>query len=88
MIFGMAVAAMISLGGPVLWYLRSEFANGGRMDSGSFAMFGPIMGAFSLIIPGSPNRGWEMMGIVLATGVIAKSVKHVHDERCSDKLST
>lgn len=88
MIFGTALAAMISLGGPVLWYLRSEFANRGRMDSGSLAMFGPIMRTFSLIIPGSPNTGWEMMGIVLATGVIAKSVTHVHDEHCRDKLST
>ncbi len=88
MILGTALAAMISLGGPVLWYLRSEFANGGRIESGSFAMFGPVMGAFSLIIPGSRIAGWVMLSVFLVTGAIGCAARCIYDGRCGDKLST
>jgi hypothetical protein len=85
---GAAVTGMLSLGGPVLWYLRSEFGNGGRVDFEGLAMFGPVMGAFSLIIPGSRIAGWVLLSVFLLTGATGCAARCVYDGRCGDKLST
>jgi hypothetical protein len=87
-VFGAAVAGLVSLGGPVLWYLRSEFGNGGRMDFGGSAMFGPIMGAFSLIIPESGMKGWAFLSVFLAMGLAGCAARWIYTGRCGDRLST
>jgi hypothetical protein len=51
-IFAAAVAAMLSLGGPLLWYLRLDFRDAGAQPRvGDLAVFGPLTGAISQSIP-------------------------------------
>ncbi len=84
-LFGVALAAILSLGGPVLLYLRSEFSEGGEMATGRFAYFGPIAGAVSLTFPDWSFRVWVMPMIFFLSGVIAFAM---HCARYRDKLST
>jgi hypothetical protein len=83
-----AVAAVLSLGGPMLWYLHSEFGNGGQTASESPASFGPIAGAISLSIPDSMNHAWKLPAILFASGALVCAVKRIHAVKFRDKLST
>ncbi|MGD0463584.1 MAG: hypothetical protein ABSB74_13950 [Tepidisphaeraceae bacterium] len=86
-LFAMAVAAMLSLGGPLLWYLRSEF--GESVATGGLAIFGPITGALSLVVPDSSIRGaWAMLALLFAGGAIACIVRRIHLANFRDRLST
>jgi hypothetical protein len=70
-IFGAAIAAMVTFGGPVLFYLRIEFGetNGSAPPLGAF---GPAAGVVSLMIPGERNTiTWGMLGFFCALAVIA-----------------
>ncbi len=71
-VFGVTIAAMLSLGGPLLWYLRLEFSDGsGR----GFAMFGPIAGAISLSMTGASHAtvwGFVLILILGALGLMWK----------------
>jgi hypothetical protein len=87
-LFATAVAAMLSLGGPVLWYLHSEFGNGGQITSESPAWFGPIAGAISLTIPDSIDHAWKLPAMLFASGAIARAAKRIQARKFRDKLST
>jgi hypothetical protein len=84
-----AVAAMLSLGGPLLWYLRNEFGEGGQAQAQRFPAFGPIAGAISQIVPDLPIKSaWLALALLFASGVIACMVKLLHPANSRDKLST
>jgi hypothetical protein len=83
-----ALAAMLSLGGPMLWYLHSEFGNGGQTVSESPASFGPIAGAISLSIPDSMNHACKLPAMLFASGALACAVRRIRDVKFRDKLST
>ncbi|MGD0540389.1 MAG: hypothetical protein ABSB33_02615 [Tepidisphaeraceae bacterium] len=84
--FATAVAATLSLGGPLLWYLRSEFGQG--VATGQLGVFGPIGGVISLIVPDSSVRSaWAALAILFASGLIARTVRANH-ANSRDRLST
>ena len=87
-LFAMAVAAMLSLGGPLLWYLRGEFGDGGQIVTGSLFTFGPIGGAISLLTPNSLGSAWVMPAIIFLSGVIAWTMKYIFHVKFRDRLST
>lgn len=71
-LLGAALASMIALGGPILLYLRLEFG-GGAIES--TALFGPICGALSQIIPDASKSAWMIPAtpIILAAIIFWKS---------------
>ena len=71
-IFGAAIAAMVTLGGPLLFYLRIEF--GETSGSGPpLGAFGPTAGVVSLMIPGERNTiTWGVLALSFALAVIAR----------------
>ena len=64
-LIGAALAAMIALGGPLIFYLRLEFAAGGNLSHDSFSWFGPIDGALSQISPGGCVTAWSIPAAIL-----------------------
>jgi len=61
-----AVAGMLSLGGPLLWYLRMEFGEAG-VSSARLGLFGPVCGAISLAAGvDSPFIAWGELIILFA----------------------
>ncbi len=67
-----AIAAMISLGGPVFWYLRMEFSNDGQQSGfDSFPAFGPLSGAISQTFAEFRFESWIELTIIFFTGVTA-----------------
>lgn len=68
-LFFVALASMMSLGGPLLWYLRSEFA-GGPDDLGNHgnAVFGPLMGVESQVLPDWPVGAWVFPLVAIFVG--------------------
>jgi hypothetical protein len=87
-LFAMGMAAALSLGGPVLWYLRSEFGNGGQSAGGPSAFYGPIAGVVSLAIPRLRMSAWIVQIILFSAGAIAWTVRRMHSANERDKLST
>lgn len=84
--FAAAVAAMLSLGGPLLWYLRGEFGPG--VASERLGIFGPVGGVISLIVPDSSVRSaWAALAVLFASGIIARTVRAIH-ANSRDRLST
>jgi len=75
-LLGIGIASMLTLGGPVLWYLRADF---GRDDSQlphwSMSMFGPICGAISQIVPEGSDLGWTIPATVFAAGLLGYFLK-------------
>ncbi|HEX4055529.1 MAG TPA: hypothetical protein VHX86_14790 [Tepidisphaeraceae bacterium] len=77
-VFATAIAAMLSLGGPLLWYLRLEFGNVGQPQPRGFADFGPIAGAISLSIPGASTAGVWVIVLLLISGAFGLMWKRIH----------
>ena len=66
------IAATLSLGGPVLWYLRMEFSNDGQQPgSDSFPAFGPIAGAISQTFARFNFQSWIELTIIFCIGATA-----------------
>jgi hypothetical protein len=67
-----AIAAMISLGAPVLCYLRMEFSNDfSQSASDPLPAFGPISGVISQNFPRFRFESWIELTIIFCTGAIA-----------------
>jgi len=68
---GTAIAAMISLGGPPLWYLRVEFGETGG-TSPPIGAYGPVAGIISLMLPSErTTMAWGVITFLFASAVIA-----------------
>ncbi len=53
-LFASALAGLLSIGGPLVWYLRAEFVEqSAEINWARMAPAGPIMGALSQIVPDS-----------------------------------
>jgi hypothetical protein len=66
------IAATLSLGGPVLWYLRMEFSNDGQQPgSDSFPAFGPLAGAISQTFARFNFQSWIELTIIFCIGATA-----------------
>jgi hypothetical protein len=80
-LLGIGIASMLSLGGPVFWYLRADF---GRDDSQlplwSMSIFGPICGAISQIVPEGSKLGWTIPASVFAAGLLGCFLKRTRRE--------
>ena len=76
-LYASALAIMASAGGAVLWYLHLEFATGvGGMQWSSASLFGPVLGAISLLCPGNVTwRPWVIPGGILASALICVFVR-------------
>jgi hypothetical protein len=71
-LLGTAIASTISLGGPVLWYLRMEFSNdSSQYASDSLPAFGPISGVISQTFPRFRFENWIELTIILCIGATA-----------------
>ena len=71
-LLGSALAAMISFGGPVLWYLRTEFSDDFiQRDSDSFPAFGPMSGAIFQTFARFNSASWILLGIMTCIGAMA-----------------
>jgi hypothetical protein len=67
-LIGAALATMVTLGGPLIFYLRLEFAADASVPLQSFAWFGPIDGALSQIWPGQSIVAWAIPAAMIAFG--------------------
>jgi hypothetical protein len=67
-----SLVTMISVGGPVLWYLRADFsgADSANLHVPSISVFGPVAGGISQIGPDRSFIPWVFVGIVFAVGGI------------------
>jgi uncharacterized membrane protein len=75
-LLAICAASMLSLGGPVLWYLRADFGpDQSQMSFGSMSMFGPICGAISQIIPEGSKLGWTIPASVFTVGLLGCFLK-------------
>lgn len=76
-----AVAAMISLGGPVAWYLHAEFVRqSDTVNWGRDALYGPVMGALAQVLPdhATPTSWWIPAILVppaMLLGVIRRNMR-------------
>lgn len=67
-----AVAALISIGGPVLWYLRMEFSiDGPQPGLDSLPAFGPISGAISQTVARINYESWIELATIFCIGALA-----------------
>lgn len=76
-LLGTAIAATLSLGGPLLWYLRLDFGNGPESQPRGFAAFGPIAGAISQSIPDAPKASAWGLALLLLLGALGLMWKRV-----------
>jgi hypothetical protein len=67
-LLGAAIATMFAIGGPLLFYLRSEFADGANFSPQSYALYGPVSGVISLIVDGPANLAWAIPVILNIIG--------------------
>jgi len=84
---GAAVAATISLGGPLLWYLRAEFVReSADIHWPRDALLGPVMAALSQIFPDQPPAiaWWPLVGLVVLAVTVSTLTRLVY--RASPKL--
>lgn len=66
-----AVATLLSIGGPLLWYLHAEFVTESwDLPGGNFALFSPIVGANSLIAASASARTFLLPAISTVIGMI------------------
>jgi hypothetical protein len=67
-----AVAALLALGGPMLWYLRAEFVTQSDILIWSRdAMLGPVMGALSQIVPPrAAGSAWWLASILITPAIV------------------
>jgi len=80
-LLGIGVASMLSLGGPVLWYLRADFGRDqSQLPIWSMSMFGSICGAISQIVPEGSGFGWTIPASVLAAGLAGYFLKRTRRE--------
>jgi hypothetical protein len=80
-LLGIGIASMLSLGGPVLWYLRADFGrDGSQLPLWSMSFFGPICGAISQIVPEGSKLGWTIPAIIFAVGLLGYFLKHTRGE--------
>jgi hypothetical protein len=80
-LLGIGIASMLSLGGPVLWYLRADFSrDDSQLPLWSMSMFGPICGAISQVVPGGSNLGWTIPASVFAAGLLGYFLKRTRWE--------
>ncbi|MDP9172770.1 MAG: hypothetical protein M3O30_02750 [Planctomycetota bacterium] len=71
-IFMPALAAMLSLGGPLAWYLHAEFGVASAdINWSSAGALGPTLGALSLLYSPFFRSAWVMLGIIMIGGAIA-----------------
>ncbi len=73
-LFGVAAAAALALGGPLLWYLRGEFGAGPiQVVCSSDGRWGPMMAALSLCqsAPANPASWQFLAGFLTLTAVCA-----------------
>jgi len=78
---GAAVAAMISLGGPLLWYLRAEFVReSADVHWPTDALLGPVMGALSQIFPDHPPAiaWWPLVGLAALAVMVSAFTRMLH----------
>jgi hypothetical protein len=77
-LYGVAVAAALAIGGPILWYARAELARGAAdMDWSVDGSLGPTMGALAQLEQPSVAPGpWIMIGAFVTIGAtLAAAVK-------------
>jgi hypothetical protein len=80
-LLGIGIASMVSLGGPMLWYLRADFGGDQlQLPLWSMSMFGPICGAISQIVPEGSNLGWTIPASVLGAGLLGYFLKRTRRE--------
>ncbi len=68
---GVAAATAFALGGPLLWYLRAEFAT--KSDAANFSqigVWGPVMGSASVLSDSHLLRPWLVTGVTIASGLL------------------
>jgi hypothetical protein len=74
-LLGTAIAALVSLGGPVLCYLRMEFSIDGQPPGfDSLPVFGPISGAISQTFARFNFESWIQLAIIFCVGATAFTV--------------
>ncbi len=78
------IGGLLAFGGPILWYLRAEFAvESIQVDWSLAGRFGPMMGALSQVVPAGPVMGaWEL----IAVGILGRIVVSLI-ELCKDRQS-
>jgi hypothetical protein len=71
-LIGAAIAGIITIGGPVLWYLGADFERStGQFAADSIPNFGPLCGVLSQTFP-QPNHGsWLELIIIFTCGALA-----------------
>jgi hypothetical protein len=70
-LYATAIAALITIGGPVLWYLRGEFVHESSViDWKTAGALGPMMGALSQNFSPRPISAWGMLAILLLCGAL------------------
>jgi hypothetical protein len=67
-----SIVTMISVGGPLLWYLRADFsgADSASPQTPSISLFGPLAGAISQIGPDRSLFPWLFVAIAFLVGGI------------------
>jgi hypothetical protein len=76
-LFASAVVTMLSLGGPILWYLRADFSaevSAAHLSS-TLISFGPLAGAISQTRPDHPIGAWLFVAIIFVAGGIHRARK-------------
>jgi hypothetical protein len=70
-LFSTAIAGMLTLGGPLLWYLHADFASTNDGNSTlPFSLFGPLSGAISQIISGPAIAPWIWPALIFASSAM------------------
>lgn len=74
-LIGTAIAGMISIGGPVLWYLRADFSTSAPPSFNSLSAYGPICGAVWQTFGGFQYAAWLELIILTCLGALALMVR-------------
>jgi hypothetical protein len=75
-LFAVSLAGAITLGIPLLGYLRWDFSSEGSLTPKSLAFWGPIGGGLSQIFPNQDSvAGWTFLGCLFACGVVVNCVR-------------
>jgi hypothetical protein len=74
-----AVAAMLSIGGPILWYLRAEFVTqSDQLNWPCDAILGPAMGALSQVLPDRAAwSAWWIPAILIPPAILLGSIRRI-----------
>jgi hypothetical protein len=79
-LLGMAAVGLIGLGGPVLWYLRTEFRDD-RQGSDFLSTFGPIPGAIAQTFAGFNLQSWLELGLIICCGALTVAGTRLNPRR-------